>query len=151
MRIPLASLALAALALAAFALDDASHPAGRAAAVAPPPREVEVFRLREAAKLRVVAQVMAGGLDLFGAAAHFRQINHEPPELVQIGYRRLPGATDEEKLCREVILWVRSQNPGRAGPGEAGRIVAELEDALEGRYGPGPAMAPAMVRVRYAE
>jgi hypothetical protein len=104
-------------------------------AASAPPDEVEIIRRRDAAKFRVAAQVMAGELDLFEAAAHFRQINHEPPELMQLVYQRLPGATDEEKLCREVILWVKLRNPRQATHGEVLKAVAGLEYALASRGG----------------
>ncbi|MFZ1994288.1 MAG: hypothetical protein WAU75_09275, partial [Solirubrobacteraceae bacterium] len=86
---------------------------------APRSREAEeVERLRQAAKLRVVARVVSGELDLPGAVDHFRQINHEPPGSPELRYRLLPGVTDEEKLCREVIMWVKFRYP--RGGHEAG-------------------------------
>ena len=106
-----------------------------------PAAGVEVIRLRDAAKLRVVAQVVAGELDLFGAATHFRQINHEPPEFPQFGYRLLPGRTDEEKLCREVIMWVKFRPPTEVAHAQVVGVVAGLETALASYQSKEPATA----------
>lgn len=114
---------------------EVAKPSWTMEAASAPPAEVEIIRLRDAAKNRVAAQVMAGELDLFEAAAHFRQINHEPPELMQLGYRLLPGATDEEKLCREVIQWVKFRQSRQATHGEAMKAVAGLEIVLASRWG----------------
>ena len=97
------------------------------------PPESAICERRCAAKLQVVARIVAGELDLFEAAAHFRYLNHEPLEYPQLGYRELPGKTDEEKLCRQVISWVNSDQRDKAPSSEVERLVADLEAALESR------------------
>ena len=97
------------------------------------PPESEISERRCAAKIQVVAQIAAGELDLFEAAAHFRYLNHQPPEYPQLAYRQLAGRTDEEKLCRQVISWVESHHRDKASPKEVKRLVADLEAALESR------------------
>jgi hypothetical protein len=132
-------------ALAAAALHHAAADRGRGVGCpveSPAPRESEVYRARSEAKDRVVAQVAAGELDLFGAAMHFRQLNHEPPELASHAYRALPGRTNEEKLCRQVILWLRAQKGGHLSPSEVEQAAAGLEDALASRFGAVAATAP---------
>ena len=98
-----------------------------------PSREFEVCRLRCAAKAQVVFRIVAGDLDLYEAAAQFRYLNHEPPNCRQLGYLRLPGKTDEEKLCREVILWVKAEYRQLATASEVELFVADLEAKLASR------------------
>src|SRR5215212_5848266 len=51
-----------------------------------PAPQVEVLRKRLEAKQRVMAQLEAGELDLFEAAAWFRYLDGEPAEYAEHGY-----------------------------------------------------------------
>lgn len=59
------------------------------------------------AKEQVIQALVAGELGLFDAAAWFRELNHSPAEHPDVYWRNLPGQSDGEKLCRQVISWVR--------------------------------------------
>jgi hypothetical protein len=55
-------------------------------------------------KERVVQAVLAGRLTLLEAAALFRALDHGPPAFSWTQFRtHLPGDTDEERHCHEVI------------------------------------------------
>jgi hypothetical protein len=59
------------------------------------------------AKEQVIQALMAGELGLFEAAAWFRELNLTPPEHPDERWQNLPGRSEEEKLCRQVMCWVR--------------------------------------------
>jgi hypothetical protein len=59
------------------------------------------------AKEQVIQALMAGELGLFEAAAWFRELNQSPPEHPDEHWRRLAGRCEGEKLCRQVMCWVR--------------------------------------------
>jgi hypothetical protein len=95
-------------------------------------RECWVGDRRFAAKGRVTARLAAGEMDLYAAAAWFRDLNHEPTDCPDLGYLRLPGVTREEKLCREVIQWAGAF--GRdLEQASAATLPADLEAALASR------------------
>jgi hypothetical protein len=83
---------------------------------------------RLAAKARVVADLRAGRLTLPQAAARFRRLNDAPCTDLA---RRLRGATEEERLCRQVIRWAESTAQGES-PGEAEQTRDGLEAELDG-------------------
>jgi hypothetical protein len=101
-------------------------------------------------KQRLAGEVIEGRLSLTEAAAAFRHLDEQPPAFNWSDFRRTyPGATDDERHCRAVIVFVRAQlqiRPG-ADPALLGRLEAELHD-LVGRGGfrlppPEPLAAPA--------
>ena len=92
--------------------------------------KLRVSKMRCEAKSDVVTRLMAGELDLFEAAACFRDLNHEPPEFRSMGYLQLPGGSDEEKLCRQVIRWVENWDHGSSRAKEVGPLLAYLETEL---------------------
>ena len=67
--------------------------------------EVEAIQCRILAKDRVVKELLDGRLTLFEAAAFFRRLNEAPPRAAGLDF---PGDSDEERLCRQVIQWVRA-------------------------------------------
>jgi hypothetical protein len=94
-------------------------------------REVSLLRIK--AKRQVVHQVVAGELTLFEAAAWFRFINDTPPEF-SYGWVSGPGASKEEKACRQVIGWVEEELlvmglPDRSA-GLSDRFTKQLEAHL---------------------
>ena len=84
---------------------------------------------------RVTAEVRAGRLTLFEAAARFGKLNAGPGEygIQQTVQSVYPGDSYEEKLCRQVIRHVEleaaSESPGAAEAAVA-RLEAELEDHM---------------------
>lgn len=101
-----------------------------------PDPSAEVVVRRFAAKARVVDQILARELDLFMAAALFRYLNQEPPEC-HLDHPNLPGKTDEEKLCRQVIRWVSVHGREYMDARELEQRLDELEAILAYRLGEG--------------
>jgi hypothetical protein len=102
----LVCLAAAALATA-YLLRPRPVPVEEAARETDCRREATLERID--AKFLLMEEVTAGRMSLLEAAAHFRALN-----LAAVGknwdrYRKeFPGATDEERHCREVLRWVQS-------------------------------------------
>jgi hypothetical protein len=70
-----------------------------------------------------------GRLALLEAAARFAALNRSAPQFNWPQFRRAyPGASDEERFCREVIAWAE----GEAGPAGAEAARARLAGELEG-------------------
>jgi hypothetical protein len=80
-------------------------------------------------KQQVTDDVIAGRLDLFAAAAQFRELT--PAAIRERHYMQLvyPDACDEERYCRSVIGWVRGTLQLRSPP-EADRVASRLEADL---------------------
>jgi hypothetical protein len=68
-----------------------------------------VLRRREAKK-QIAWNLVDGRVTLFEAAAAFRHWNNEYPQLTVPSE---PGDSAEERLCRQVIEWVRKTVPER--------------------------------------
>jgi hypothetical protein len=128
----LLTLTLAAAAAAALVVRHAAEPTRP-----DPPRwweEVvepvpETIRLRALAKRQIAREAASGSRPLVEAAALFRELNRLPPEPRPACLASLPGRTEEERLCREVILFVNQREddwPAAA----AAEAVARLEDEL---------------------
>jgi hypothetical protein len=88
-----------------------------------------VYRQRIEAKRRVVSQVMAGELTLFEAGAWFRFLNETPPGFT-CECRHVPGDSEEEKACRQVILWAEDELRWRGLLESAADLSARLEKQL---------------------
>jgi hypothetical protein len=89
---------------------------------------------RIAEKERLAREVAEGRLGLLEAAARFRDLDRQPPEFHWEAFRRtVPGASDEERHCREVIGFVRGlllDQPG-ADAAVPYRLEAELRARLD--------------------
>jgi hypothetical protein len=113
-------------------------PAGKAALVRPgdasAERRVLVLPQRISAKSHVIEQLAAERMSLFEAAAWFRWLNENPPDCPGEPIDDWPGACPEEKLCRQVIAYVRMEKRRLGGDslGEdlADRLEMELMQAL---------------------
>jgi hypothetical protein len=97
-------------------------------------------------KARLAEEVLEGRLGLLEAARHYRDLDEQLGPFPWEQFRRVhPGASDDERHCREVIAFVRTASSERRGadPAPVARLEAELEDLL--RQGdlrlPGPAPA----------
>jgi hypothetical protein len=89
-------------------------------------RQLAVLGRRLDVKERIAARVVRGEMTLLQASAWFRALNEtsEYPD----DYRRVfPGASDGERLCRQVIGWARSR--ARI---QSESLAAEVEARLEG-------------------
>jgi hypothetical protein len=92
--------------------------------------EVKVQQQRIRAKAEVVDRVLARELSLAEAAAWFRFFNDNPPECRDDFRRCIPGRSDGEKACRQVIGWARARLNCRLPDSPTAAAVARLEDEL---------------------
>ncbi len=101
-----------------------------------PSGKIDLSRMED--RHRVAAEVQAGRLSLRDAVELFRTLNADlPPRMLTL----LPGATPEERLCRQVINYsVEHDAHGRAANAEA---VARLEEELACMLASGWPHAPA--------
>jgi hypothetical protein len=119
------------------------RPSGKVAHVRPGDASVArcVFVLpqRTRAKGRVIDQLANGRMGLFEAAAWFRWLNENPPDCLGEPIKGWPGASPEEKLCRQVISAVRIVNRRVGADSQANelaeRLEMELADALARKGG----------------
>jgi hypothetical protein len=93
----------------------------------------EVVKKRVLAKHQIVDQLLAGELTLFEAAAWFGFLNDHPPEFPDPYRQKWPGASDEEKLCRQVLSWTGVALRQTLPPGQAEEKLRHLEQILAAR------------------
>jgi hypothetical protein len=53
-------------------------------------------------------QVAAGHMSLFEAAAEFKRLNHEPSPSSYDAVGAMPGDSENERVCSQVISWLES-------------------------------------------
>jgi hypothetical protein len=88
-------------------------------------RQQSVVVQRSAAKEEVLHELVDDRLSLLQAAAKFRRFTVEPAEYPGKGPEYLPGNTEGERYCREVLEWAKSE------PEEIqSRLESELEAVL---------------------
>ena len=109
----------------------------RSSEVTAPGPQCEAFKARIDAKTQIIARLRAGELNLFEAAGWFACVNREPAEFADYSWRNLSGGSDEEKLCRQVLLWVRGSLAHTMPESEMDSFVAGLEARLSARVGNG--------------
>jgi hypothetical protein len=105
----LTALVLLAACVAGMSLTrrSAAAPRRQAALAADLNRRSEILVARIKAKEQVARQLLAGEVNLFEAAAWFRDLNMSPPEHASPSHRTYPGRDEGEKLCRQVIRFAR--------------------------------------------
>jgi hypothetical protein len=93
--------------------------------------QAEIFKQRARARSQVVKRLLQDDLTLLEAAAWFRFLGDNPPELPDDFRKRYPGDSDGEKACRKVICWAQAllRLPG-ANSQTADRLQ-RLEDELD--------------------
>jgi hypothetical protein len=95
---------------------------------------LKVSRNRSHFKRDVVVDLVAGRLTLLEAARLFKNSN-EHPVMHQDNYRaHFPGASDGEKLCRQVLCWAEGELlelPASQAEAVQHRLDQELRDHLE--------------------
>jgi hypothetical protein len=97
---------------------------------------------RATAKEQATQGLLAGRLNLTETAARFRALNASSPWTVPPLPEAFPGATEEERACRQVIAWAECASE-YAGPPGAGRqtrrrLEAELNVLKEKNHGAVP-------------
>jgi hypothetical protein len=93
-------------------------------------RRLFVLPQRMKAQRRVIGQLVDGRIDLFEAAAWFRYLNETPPDCPGESIEHWPGASPEEKLCRQVIDYVRNDQRRLGSEGQADELARRLEQQL---------------------
>jgi hypothetical protein len=104
--------------------------------IPPGPESLAVMR-RIDKKQRVVNELLDGRHTFFETATIFRRLNAEHPKLPT--YPDIPGDSDDERTCWQLILWVRRVLLLRGDPEErvqeiSARFERELSDHKQ-RYG----------------
>jgi hypothetical protein len=91
----------------------------------------ELIAVRIVAKNRLAREVIAHRLSVVQAAALFRALNRLPPEALPPP-RSVPACTEEERLCRQVVQYVRAhvKEPDRAADAVAS-LNAEFKAELD--------------------
>jgi hypothetical protein len=97
----------------------------------PVKEEIAMRFQRTNAKERIVQLVLTGEMGLLPAAAWFEVVNASPSAYTDDSWRSLPGRSDGEKLCRQVIAWVRSRMGGILPASLVEARVRELERQLD--------------------
>jgi hypothetical protein len=96
-------------------------------------RENQALRDRIVAKGEVTRELLAGRITLLQAARRFRDLNDSPIAYPSMFWRRYPGRSDGEKLCREVLRWVEAylkDLPGSQSPIRLRQLEQELAENL---------------------
>ena len=98
-------------------------------------RKLEEERVRTLRRVQVrrdvVAAVMTGRMTLLQAASAFRELNRRSPSSYWGAFGHLyPGASDEERHCRQVIAYVHTEL--EEYPGGENEVVRRLEAELRG-------------------
>lgn len=116
---------------------DLCAPGDHVIQILPPSSSFPAILARTKAKNEVALEVVAGRVSLVEAASLFEQIQqNEAPENLET----IPGQSHNEKLCRQVILYVREAERQTNGEGGvAGRLEKELTYRLAAKHSSGPA------------
>jgi hypothetical protein len=112
--------------------------------VFPPSPECRMITRRIAAKAELTELLCRGELSLFQTAACFRALHGEQGGYASPHWVGIPGQTEEEKLCRQVIQWASGRLPQDRSGELQGRLERELAEhiAREGRVVLPPAPMP---------
>ncbi len=81
----------------------------------------------------IIGELCAGRMTLFEAAAQFKRLNAQPnPSTFKI-LSLFPGATDDERVCRQVLAWLAGnieQLPSCQRQSVLDRLEAELREHI---------------------
>jgi hypothetical protein len=91
---------------------------------------------RRQARRETLEALVAGRLTLLQAASRFKGLNERPPECMTAVRSTYEGASDEERLCRQVIAGVRGLLEDLP-PSESASIIARLESELHAHFAEG--------------
>jgi hypothetical protein len=98
-------------------------------------RRAEVVARRVADKSEVTIDLVAGRITLLEATARFRKVDKDTGAYVKYPTDLYPGATEEERLCRQVIAWAGYERGGTAGDALVPRLNEELRQHLRDHHG----------------
>jgi hypothetical protein len=85
-------------------------------------------------KEAVIRRLFDGEIGLLEAAGLFGRIDAGPPEFATYLRPCIEGATEEEKLCRQVLFWANAESQSSSCP-NVKALVAELEAELDSYLG----------------
>jgi hypothetical protein len=86
--------------------------------------------LRLMAREEIAADLFANRITLIEAAERFAELNQQMPNSGRNILQWIPGNSDGERLCRQVILWMECEQKRRRDP-EASATLCSLESQLE--------------------
>jgi hypothetical protein len=110
----------------------AGHGLGAATLQTFPPSEKTVTVMgRLKVKRDVVKRLLEGELTLLEAGAWFRHVNDNPPDCPCEFRNFMRGDSDGEKVCRQVIAWVRGHLIDALPESQVLLTVRKLEDELD--------------------
>lgn len=90
---------------------------------------LRLVRATEEDRNRVDDELLCGRIGLLEAAARYRDLNASVPDNGRDQFPAFPGASDEERCCRQVIQRVGARLR-RDSPAEARRVTDALEAEL---------------------
>jgi hypothetical protein len=99
--------------------------------VSPPDERCRMITQRVRMKEAIAQQVADGELGLLEAAALFRSLRASGSMCPDNSWREMPGNSEGEKMCRQVIYWVASDLTGSPREFELPDIQGRLERELE--------------------
>src|SRR5262245_9033102 len=73
----------------------------------PPSNEMKALERRIKAREEIARQVVNKEMTLFEAAAWFSHLNEKASLPRKAFWEKVSGKSDNEKLCRQVLVWVR--------------------------------------------
>jgi hypothetical protein len=86
---------------------------------------------RVGARSKIVERVTDGSMSLFEAASAFRALNQGSGTAIPVQIRQeFPDASDEECLCRQVILWTETDLQAKGECSRATEVVTRLQAIL---------------------
>jgi hypothetical protein len=90
---------------------------------------------RAQARAQALDELIAGRLTLLQAADRFADLNATDPECQTAVLSTLEGYSEQERLCRQVILCVESTLQDQ--PARAATVLTRLQGELREQFGPG--------------
>jgi hypothetical protein len=107
----------------------------RAIVVMPPESVHRVLERRIQAKTLLIEQLIKAELTLLEAASCFRQLNEGHADFQDFTWQKLPGSSDGEKLCRQVLIWFHAaleHLPKEQRGSVKARVQGEFDRLLSG-------------------
>jgi hypothetical protein len=92
--------------------------------------ESDVVARRIVARTEIIRRLIDREMTLFDAASWFRILNETPAHRPQMSWKKLPGGCDNEKVCRQVLLWARVHLRDTVPSSQAKATLAALESEL---------------------
>ena len=119
--------------LEVLGVEMASQEQPRSYTILGPGETGRVLVARCEAKGQIMDRLRTREMNLFEAAAWFRQISLQPAQHVERSWQYYEGNSQEEKLCRQVIVWATSYLAQLMPASELELLLVELEGQLADR------------------